>query len=116
MTLLHILHTPGSHTDWQRTTTRVRWLRGCTVITECCACRMPARETKIRFFVVDPKSHFAPYYGPTPYIRCAQGFGCTVAPWKRSGKAGREEFINGLFDGPPPFRRVRDGALLEFAD
>lgn len=101
---------------WERTTSRVKWLRGCTIITDCCACRMPARDTEIRVDIVDPKSHFAPYYGPTRHFRCAEDAGCNVAPWKRCGKEAREGWIEALFDGPAPFIRVRTGQRLGFAE
>jgi hypothetical protein len=116
MAHIHILRTPMVQGKWERTTSRVRWLRGCTVVAECCACRMPARETEIRSDIVDPKSHHAPYYGPTRHLRCAPGFGCTVAPWRRQGKEAREGWIEAWFEGRAPFIRLRDGARLEFSE
>ena len=116
MMLLHILRTPMIEGQWRRTTQAVPWMRGCTVVTDCCACRMPARETEFRCDQVDPDSDFYHYYGPTRHIRCAEGFGCTVAPWKRKGCAAREGWIEAWFEGPAPIIRQRDGKRFEFAE
>lgn len=78
--------------------------------TDCCCCKMPARETdvRIRSFFDYPKGglggesgptddYFIPfdyptgaYYDPELEIRCSDGFGCNANPRRKIGRHLRE--------------------------
>ena len=100
--------------DWQKTTTVFRWTRGHLAMPECCYCRVPASETVAKHWVVDPGTPIEEigYVSPSPRVQCAPNKGCNAKPWMRQGMHLRE----GSWDGPPPFKRVRDGRYFGFAE
>jgi hypothetical protein len=96
--------------DWKQTTAALKWTRGCLAMPECCYCRRPARETEVKFWEIEPGTPTTeiPYYLPGPRFRCKPGKGCNSKPRSRIGVKLRSY----IWDGPPPFYRVRDGAYL----
>ena len=104
----------GHYSEWKRTTSILRWTRGCTAMPPCCYCRRPASETQARVFILTTKKiEEIPYCGCPPIqFRCEPGKGCNAAPWSKNGAYLREM----MWDGPPPFIRKRDGMYLSVAE
>jgi hypothetical protein len=107
----------GYWTKWKRTTSALKWTRGCTYLPECCACRRPANETQVSFFTYEPNTPIDEigYCLPSPKFRCEPGKGCNAAPWSKAGMDWRWEMAT-WHDGVPAFVRKRDGARLRLQE
>jgi hypothetical protein len=92
----------------------MKWTRGTLAMPPCCYCRRPAREVEVSTFELTTTDiDKIPMCGtPPPRIRCAPGKGCNAEPWSRSGMHLRAE----IYDGPPPFKRIRDNTYWNFAE
>lgn len=106
----------GYWTDWKRTTSIIKWTRGCTALPECCACRRPAHETEMSSYQIRPNTPIdqIPYCTPSPKFRCEPGKGCNAEPWSRSGSSLRMEMAT--FEDTWAFVRKRDGARLRIQE
>lgn len=111
----HLLWTPTMARPWWRTDERIPDYTGRKIWTDCCCCRQPAAETDCRITVsweppvggfgcyqeeplpwatdrceIEPEPPTGSYFDPRLEVRCAEGFGCTVNPRKKSGRHLRE--------------------------
>ncbi len=104
----------GYWTKWKRTTSVIKWTRGCTAMPDCCACRRPARETQTSIYRIRRNTPIdqIPYCTPSPKFRCEPGK--ATVRLARSGTLRME--MATWEDYPPPFVRKRDGARLRLVE
>ncbi len=108
MSYIHILRSRNEPRPWWRTDERCGLDPDHIVIADCCLCKMSASETDIRLWIAEiPLCADCGDYGynypwgdracfDLPYdearweTKCAEGFGCTVKPRRRSSRHLRE--------------------------